>query len=110
MHPYQLTFTLSREPICPGCNAKLVPGGWTIRLRLALCVGCAETLGTNVTKRIAHTQAKCGEHDWSVAHEVYFLTPRVMIPRDVCWHIWVIQQQGKAPLFLGQQDTIDPEP
>ncbi len=97
MSPYQLTFQLSKIPICPGCNSPLVPQCWTIRLTLAMCSKCAKTIPTSTIHHMMLVQSQHGAADWSVSNEVFFLTPRNPFPRNMLWHIWAIGHYEPEP-------------
>lgn len=97
MHPYHLTFHLSNDAICPGCNAKLVPNAWSIRMSIGFCIRCADTLSAVTINTIIDIRNDVGLTDWSMAHQIHFLTPHQFIPADELWHLWARRVHDSEP-------------
>ena len=97
MIPHHLTFSTSRDALCPLCNGILATGTWTIRGGIALCVSCAATTTTEHFRRLQALVTSHGKQDFSRSHGVSFFTPPPHFPKTVVWPLWVNSPANVPP-------------
>jgi hypothetical protein len=97
MTPHHLTFSTSRDALCPTCNGGLFTGGWSIRRGLALCLSCAKTTGGDHLDALLKLIASHGVDFFSVSHSVRFFTPPAWFPKTVVWPLWVLSPANTGP-------------
>ncbi len=105
MIPHHLTFSTSRDALCPTCNAGLFTGGWTIRRGLALCASCASTTSAERLDALIQLMFEQGTDFFSISHGVRFFVPPAWFPKTVIWALWVL-----SPANTGPPEFREPQP
>lgn len=100
MIPHHLTFSTSRDALCPCCNGIITTGGWTIRGGLVLCLHCAKRVTPDDFHRLQSLVATDGRADFSQSHGVMFFTPPDHFPKTVVWALWLL-----SPANVGDSDS-----
>ena len=97
MIPHHLTFSTSRDALCPLCNGILATGTWTIRGGLALCISCAAITTVDNFRKLQALVSSHGKQDFARSHSVSFFTPPPHFPKTVVWALWVDSPANITP-------------
>lgn len=89
MLPHHLTFSTSRDALCPTCNAPIITGAWTIRLGLAICLACDQTVTDLSFMQLWKKIQMYGGEFFSLDHSILFFTPPAYFSKQVVWYWWV---------------------